>query len=595
MKSQSLFFIFLSTYLFSQSSFDYTRTWATYHGGTQTEIFGIYEDSSMNILVDAETKYPTIIQPSLDYYNQFIINGGQPFINTNSKNDFNGKLSSTGNLITAGYSPYTTSYAKEKSIIFRDQTGNRYEYEHDMLQYPTLSTGTWLPNPIANYDNFILSKYDATGGLLWKTYMPGKNPGFLKTDNDGNVYITGTTTWQNIGDIGTFQPTFTVSNSGGGLLLNSYVVKLNSQGQKIWGTYIPSKNINGIDVYSNNLYITGGNDLIDTNSLLSTAGTFQQTKANQSILKLDNNNGQRIWGTYYGLPGSGIDGVIANIKVTSSGVYILGTTSRVGTYYATEGAYKNYTADGFDLYITKFNNIGNRVWSTYLGSDSIDLLLFSSSKNLDVKDDKILVSGSTLGSQNIATSGSFISTKPNPNDLDLFFSMFNASSGANIFTSYYGGTSVSGQGSNINCQFSQTQDSFYLYGATERNIGYSTPNGYQANIIYPSGVTKGTSGYIAKFSTNLLSTSEMNSSKGLTLYNNPNNGNFSIKGELLTKESHSITIVDMSGRLIHSQSLQKKAVEYFELENKLMNGNYILTISKTDKTVIKSFNLMIKK
>lgn len=140
-----------------------------------------------------------------------------------------------------------------------------------------------------------------------------------------------------------------------------------------------------------------------------------------SIIKLNGNSGNRIWGTYYGVPNNITHGTIKNIRVTETGVYILGTTTTPGTYYGEEGAHLASSSDGWDLFITKFNDSGNRTWTTYLNTAGIELIL-SSNHNLDVKDDKIIVSGSTTGNQNIATPGAFQDVKPSANSVfDIFF------------------------------------------------------------------------------------------------------------------------------------------------------------------------------
>ncbi|MFC3159958.1 hypothetical protein ACFOEQ_17020 [Chryseobacterium arachidis] len=245
---------------------------------------------------------------------------------------------------------------------------------------------------------------------MWKTYIPntGENNN-IEVDGNGNIYLTGNTKWQNLGDSGVFQQNFSVVYDTAGLILaNTYIVKLNSQGQKIWATYTPSSLIGGMTVYGNNLYIFGNNDLKTTETGLSTPGTFQSAKGGQFIAKIDGNTGQRIWGTYYGTPGNTIEAGISDIKADQTGVYVTGMTFGIvgDTYYATEGAYKPQTNDGIDMFITKFNNDGNRSWSTYIGTDGYES--YSGDKGLDVKDGKLLFTGTSSGSYNIATPGSYV-------------------------------------------------------------------------------------------------------------------------------------------------------------------------------------------
>lgn len=596
MRVKNLLFLLLSSSLFAQG-FNYERDWGTYFGGTNSLLLGIYEDSTSNISVDQITSYlnPAGGSTPVSYYNQFVTPGGQTFTG-NEANNFYGKFSPSGNLLQAEYKNYYLPGSRQLTY-FRDEAGNRYDIERDLTTFPSLPAGVWLSDNHEPND-VILSKYDLNNNLQWKTYIPnGGTFNNIEVDGNGNIYIIGSTKWQNLGDPGTFQQNFSmVYDSAGMLLANTYIAKLNPQGQKIWATYTPSGSINGMSVHGNNVYIFGNNDLKTTETGLSTSGTFQPAKGGQFIAKINGNTGERVWGTYYGVPGNTVQAGLSDIKSDETGIYVTGMTfgTAADNYYATEGAYKPHTNDGFDLFITKFNDSGNRVWSTYIGSNGYDS--FSGDKGLDVKNGKLIFTGISDGSYNMATPGSYISTKPNPDSQDVFFGILSTDTGHPDFISYYGGTYNNPlEPIDLRCSFSKYSDAFYLFGNTHRNNGYSSPNGYQPSIIYPPGVTFGGAGYIAKFSAKFLAVSEVSSSENLVLYNNPNNGNFSLKGSVLDKEEHIIDINDMSGRLIYSKNINKNKEEHFNLESQLENGNYILNIKKTDKTPVKIFKLIIKK
>ncbi|MDR2234797.1 MAG: T9SS type A sorting domain-containing protein [Chryseobacterium sp.] len=589
MKLKQLFLIFLPGILSAQN-FPYQRDWGTYYGGLDSQIGAIYEDQpDHSVLVDGFTAYPSIgPAPAPEYYNQFITSGGQPFIPSSTQpfsNNFRGRFSASGALLHAGYSLFT-------QYSYRDPSGNRYSIEKDITN-PALPIGVWLSGNVTNQDR-ILSKYDENNNLLWRTYIPGSESPLLTFDSSGNIYMAGTTSWQNLGDSGTFQEDFeTVTDPTGFVKPNSYIVKLNPQGQKIWATYTPSKVISCLAIYEDNLYIAGLDDLNTSASTLATEGAFQATKSNQFISKINGSTGQRIWGTYYGIPNSSAS-LILYLKTTSTGIYMTGTTfSPVNsTYFATPGAYKASTTDGFDLFLSKFDDDGKQVWSTYLGTDEYEWII--GSRSFDVKDDKIIVTGISQGQ--IASPGAFLSTKPNPGNTDVFFSMFNTS-GNHISTSYYGGPSIYSIGANshLSAQFSEYSDAFYLFGTTDTQTGFASANAHQQNMIYPSGIAKGQAGFLAKFSSTVLSTTEASTGKDLALYNNPNNGNFSLRGSDLEKSFYTIHITDMSGRLIYSAPTSKKPEEHLSLADKLESGAYILSVNKTDKTVLKTFKLIIKK
>lgn len=603
-------FLIAFSYKAQAQSFNYERSWGTYLGGTITFINNMFENSSGELQVFATTydNNSTQIVPH-SYYNQFVINSSN-FYNTGytpyKENNFAVKLSPSGAVIKAEYSIYSTITTAKILPTYLDDQQNRYDINSHITSFPTLNYPTWIQNN-QDTNDCILSKYNASNNLLWKTYIPHHKDykSLVKTDSDGNIYVSGTTNWQNIGDAGTFTPNFTNVSSNGLLLSNSFLIKLNSQGQKIWSTYIPAKSVVSFDIYNNNIYLVTNEDLDSSVTNLATIGTFQQQKSVNAILKINTLNGQRIWGTYYGNPSNFSHGKIKSIRVNASGIYVLGNTSNPGGYYSEEGSHKSSTIDGFDLFLGKFTETGNRDWGTYIGSDQpeINSIYYNIEYDLspfDIRGDKILVGGHSLGNQNIATPGSFLDTKPSASNggADLFFSMFN-SLGTEIFTSYYGSAWL---GNNtpanfvevINCKFSTTSDSFYIYGFANRYSGYTTANAHQTTISEYQTNGFGGNGYITKFNTLPLSTLESTKSNDITLFNNPNNGNFSIRGKKLSKDNQSIKITDVSGKLIYSQNLKNDIQTDFKLNGFLENGNYLLNIYSSNK-LIKNFKLIIKK
>lgn len=129
---------------------------------------------------------------------------------------------------------------------------------------------------------------------------------------------------------------------------------------------------------------------------------------------------------------------------------------------------------------------------------------------------------------------------------DLVFSMFDAVTGGRIFASYYGSIQPNPNSAyaGLSGKFSDTGDSFYLYGYTSSQAGYTESNAFQSNIIFPAAVTNGITGFLVRFSSKTLGTSETASADDLQLFDNPNNGNFSIRGKILEKEKCSFKLYD---------------------------------------------------
>jgi len=102
------------------------------------------------------------------------------------------------------------------------------------------------------------------------------------------------------------------------------------------------------------------------------------------ILKF-NNQGQRLWASYYG--GSSND-FSNSIKIDNqNNIFIIGTTN--SNNFPTQslaGAYNQFNNAGLsDLYILKFNILGVRLWATYYGginNESFSSMCIDSQDNI---------------------------------------------------------------------------------------------------------------------------------------------------------------------------------------------------------------------
>lgn len=625
---KSFFFFFLSVFncVYAQSGISYERSWGTFFGAFGTKGYSInncrvVNEIDGNIVVDAFTfrndnhpSYGSYFTAS--YYNQFITPGASGFDFTNyfsgsamSSNRLTGIFMSSGLLNTAAYSPSQNQNAYLVQTVNRDESGNRYDIEDLVLTNPKplLNYNTWLTNPnTSTYLDKILSKYDDSGQLQWKTYVSGYDG--IVTASSGDVYVYGLTDMTNIGDVGTYVTDFQYyypDVSSPVYMPNWYITKLNALGEKIWTTYVPVNSINSIDYYSGSLYLACNGDLNPADSNLATPGTFQQIPAGGSIIKLDTESGNRTWGTYYGVPGI-FNGYIASIRADAGGIYVCGETMNPYTagysqsYYATPGAYQT-TSEFFDLFLSKFTDNGSRVWGTYIGgADGYESL--TTKQCLDINGSKVIISGVTGCS--IASSGSFQPVKPSPvNEADRFFSMFNVADGGHIFTSYYDGLweSPTTSSYDLGVKFSSKEDAFYVFGSLFGRglFDATTPNGYQTSIVYPNGLSSNEMPprgfFLAKFIPKVLSINETDTGSGIILYDNPNNGNFSIRSEALEKAASQLIIRDASGRMVYQTTLKKEGEHRFALQNTLKFGVYTVSIqNKKLKQGVVTLKLRVK-
>lgn len=600
LKIFGLFFINLSlTPLLSQ---EYERIWGTYFGPSGTEVHGGYFaggilfDSQKNMHIKGNVVYNSTLPSS--YYNQFVLgNGGNHITVGNQHNTYSARFSPAG---TPDYFGYQLSYAGNNYDIellaaIDNQNNKINKYMGSSTSTMGATSGTWIQtNPMTGFKNLLL-KRSSSGSILWATYLPD-NQTYTTTTTDpaGNIYITGSTTLQNISTPGVFQENFDIMYAQGQIVPNSYLAKLNPSGELLWATYLPSE-VQNIEYYDNALYMITTTNTNTTLNTMASPGAFQNSVSSFSITKMDTSNGQRLWGTYYGSDILTSFYFLYDLAVNETGLYLTGTDFNITglNFFSTPGAYKTQVTGGSDLFLTKFTHSGNRVWSTYFGGNGEELNTFD--KVIALNGGEIFITGTTTGStNNIATPGAYqttpqISTATANN---AFFAKFNTT-GNLEWSSYYGGSSTSTTSlKSINIKYDN--NSLFLFGNTNSNTGFASAGAFMPNRIPDNTVA--THGFFARFNSKQeLSVNEINLDKNLVLYNNPNNGVFSISGSVLQKENCSVSFYDTSGRFITKRQMDHSKNQNFDMQNLLDTGNYLVKVNNEKGTVLKVFKMTVKK
>lgn len=261
----------------------------------------------------------------------------------------------------------------------------------------TVDNGINLATPnsfIPNYPATVgvttnyLAKFDTLGNRIWCTYVGNNSPALwprMVIDTFGNIFLTAhmasPTTQNNIGTPGTYNPTLNpsaISNNSG----YSYLAKFNSSGQRIWGTYLESPNVNDTASFNpfgittdkqGNIIVCGL--VIQSNYNFPSSFTFRPnligTSHQTGFVQKFNPSGNLVWGTYYGATQSSCTYVACD---NTGNIYMTGGTN-CDTGIATAGSsYPSRTSAGLDCesYIVKFNSNGQRIWGTYTnGMDAV--------------------------------------------------------------------------------------------------------------------------------------------------------------------------------------------------------------------------------
>lgn len=239
--------------------------------------------------------------------------------------------------------------------------------------------GPYLEETTNTYksDSFpFMMKMNSSGQTEWSTYYGPDDAtvfpeGGIVVDNLDNVYVCGRTddTVNYYGTTGVHQ-----TQSGGGS--DTFFSKFSATGNRIWSTYYGG---NGSEVApfihigrNGSFYITG---LTTSANNIATNGVFQENLINPlaNYLAMFNNNGQRLWGSYFNI-GSNGGGFATPCFVDAEGEILLSGRTSSTTNTATEGSWQeNFGGGTTDAYVVKFNYDGSDVlWGTYFGGTGLE-------------------------------------------------------------------------------------------------------------------------------------------------------------------------------------------------------------------------------
>lgn len=331
--------------------------------------------------------------------------GGDPLARSNG-NDV--ATDENGNVYVAGYSSATNTIAFGNIILTNSGAGD-----------------------------IFLVKYDSIGNVLWAKSIGGSGADqypAIAIDTSGNVFITGST---NSTDFPTLNP-------GGGSYFQStlsgstdaFIAKYNKSGTLLWSTYYGGTGGDagyGIATDKNcNLFIGGSTFSSD----FPVQSAFQATWSGSSeafIIKFDN-NGSRIWSTFYG--GTGYDRGYKMATDIYGNIFISGYTYSVNLPVSTTAFQKTINGSA-DVFVAKFNAIGSMVWATYFGGTKSDV---GNGIAIDVKGN-ILITGQTSSSNMPIGTGAYQSKLLG---VDNAFLLKLNNNGNFLWSTYVGSISVSG-------------------------------------------------------------------------------------------------------------------------------------------------------
>ena len=227
-------------------------------------------------------------------------------------------------------------------------------------------SGGMLTN--TGYPDVFLAKYAPDGTFLWAKNMGGTGTdqgAGVATDGDNNVYITG---YFN-SPTASFPGTLTAING----TYDVFVAKYDSSGNYLWGRNQGGTSTDlaaGIAVDGNdNVYITG---TFGATADFNTGGTLGQLKniggPDVFLAKYDR-NGTYLWAK--GMGGLDNDQGAGVATDGNNNVYVIGMFYGAGNFNPGGGG-GALTAVDQDVFLVKYDSIGNYLWTKGVGGSSDD-------------------------------------------------------------------------------------------------------------------------------------------------------------------------------------------------------------------------------
>ena len=336
--------------------------------------------------------------------------------------------------------PYSYIKENKEEVATQFQITNQQHITQDNLEY--YQTRVNFKFQISNFKSKTLV---IDPQLYWSTFYGAngdEGPMSIDTDHSGNVYVTGYLNSMNFpkqdpGSGSYFQGAF------GGGDWEAFILKFDNAGKRLWCTFYggsESDSGNSVTTDDNgNVFVTGYT--ASTDFPLQDAGTFFQGNYggglwDSFILKFDN-AGNRLWATLYGDFGADLAASIA--ADVNGNVFITGwTDSTAFPLQDAGGFFQNASGGGLDAFILKFDNNGNRIWSTFYGGSDND---WGFSIIADVSGNIFITGASASGDFPLQDAGTFFQGSYGGGSHDSFILKF-SNTGNRLWSTLYGGSQL---------------------------------------------------------------------------------------------------------------------------------------------------------
>ncbi len=333
--------------------------WSTYFGGDSLDIGNdVYVDTSLNIMLAGTTFSPTGITDSLGHQDTLGGNADAFLARFNEDGILTWATYLGGDSLDMGLK-LSTDF--EHNIYLSGLTKSDTAIATDSTFQTTLS---------GDVDGFV-AKFDSSGVLQWSSYHGGSmyDAATGVAFGDTSIYISGVT----------YSPDLFVTDSvyQDSLLgaSDGFISRISMDGNLLWSSYFGGENddnMRNVKVFNNNVYFTG---TTASDSNIVSIGAFQASRGDSlhtdAYIGKMNRDGDLLWSSYFGGDSTEI-GVDLFFELDSN-LIVYGTTASDNLPFTDSTSYQDSLAGGLDTYMTKVDQNGFMLWSTYYGGPNDDV------------------------------------------------------------------------------------------------------------------------------------------------------------------------------------------------------------------------------
>lgn len=270
------------------------------------------------------------------------------------------------------YSTYLGGTGDDEGFaVAADSSGNMYVTGRTRsTNFPTVGA---VQSVKSSSDDVFVSKFDASGALVYSTYLGGTGTDIgrgIAASAAGRAYVTGQTDSQ---DFPATPGALQTSNNSPFYTLDGFVVRLSADGSALdYSTYLGGNGNDqafgvALDAFEN-AYVTGFTNSTSFPVIAAFQPTLNGFSPDAFLAKLNSSGNSLIYSTYFG--GTSTD-YTQSIAVDSTGsAYIAGLTR--SDDLPTVSAAQPTPGGDEDAFVAKFGASGARIYSTYLGGSSQD-------------------------------------------------------------------------------------------------------------------------------------------------------------------------------------------------------------------------------